>query len=62
MCKKSAFHRRFSHAQDFLARQRRQKSFAPRIVPALATHGRSASAARHLHTKLSEVTVIFFLL
>jgi hypothetical protein len=40
----------------------RPKVCSMRILPDTVGHSRGGGAARHLHTKLSGVTVIFFLL
>jgi hypothetical protein len=62
MCKKPAFHRHLWRAQNFSrAIPAPRKFFAARFADGCDADA-SEQGARHLHTKLSGVTVIFFLL
>jgi hypothetical protein len=61
-CRKAAFHRHFSIASNFSRAIAPPRNF---FAARFADERRAKAAgkgARHLHTKLSGVTVIFFLL
>jgi hypothetical protein len=47
---------------NFLRARARRKNFSTRDFAKCAPHSRRGGGSRGLHTKLSEVTVIFFLL
>jgi hypothetical protein len=59
---KPPFHRHFSRALNFLRAGASRKVFSLRVSPMIACRKRLRAKARDLHTKLSGVTVIFFLL
>ena len=60
---KPAFHRHFCNAvKIFRARVRVAENFSPRVSADDRCGGCRCGGARHLHTILSGVTVIFFLL
>jgi hypothetical protein len=60
--RKAAFHRHFFNACKFMRACAPRKNLSARVFAKVAPHSRCGVGARALHTKLSEVTVIFFLL
>jgi len=62
MLRNSTFHRHFCTTSKFLRANTFAGDLSPRISPAIAIAEGCRSGKRRLHTKLSGVTVIFFLL
>jgi hypothetical protein len=60
--RKPAFHRHFCTARKFFRAPTLRKNLAARNFPKIAPRSRCGGGVRRLHTKLSGVTVIFFLL
>jgi hypothetical protein len=52
----------FAMRQNLARLASRRRDLSPRVLSDVVSHWRRRGGARHLHTKLSGVTVIFFLL